>query len=319
MKKQNGIALVIGLLLVVLCSGISWAADYPSKPIKIIVPFNAGDAVDATARVIAERMKKDLRTPVVVQNIAGGGGAIGIAEAAKAPADGYHLVMASTGALTARPLISNPGYRTDDFIPLAQLVEVPLGLAVRTQSPFNSVNDVIIASKGNRVTYATPAPGTTQHIKMSELAIDQGLQLTHIGGKGGKGAVTKALTGEVDFVFVGASNYVALAKSGKLKVLAVAADERVPYLPDVKTFSEQGMPMNAAVWFGLLVRKGTPPDIVEKLKKSIYDVAQDEKTRKLYKKLHLNEAFLDADAFQDRITRTVQNHRKILEEIGLAK
>jgi tripartite-type tricarboxylate transporter receptor subunit TctC len=321
MKIQRGTILTITFMMMLVFTGATslGAADYPSRPIKIIVPFGAGDAVDGTARVMADRMKKELKIPVIVQNIAGGGGAIGIAEAAKAAGDGYTLVMGSTGALTARPLISNPGYETADFVPLAQLVEVPLGVAVREKSPFTSLAGVIEAAKSKTVTYATPAPGTTQHINMSQFAMNHGLKLTHVGGKGGKGAVTKVLTGEVDFVFVGASNYVPLSKAGKLRVLGVTSAERVPYLPDVPTFSEQGYPLVAAVWFGLLVRKGTPADIVEKLKGIIYEVAKDEKTLKLYEKFYFTEAFLSAEAFQERIDANVNKHRKVLQEIGLAK
>lgn len=315
-------ALILFVLSTVLAVGgvmSSAAADYPSRPIKIIVPFGAGDAVDGTARVIAERMKRDLKTPVIVQNIAGGGGAIGLAEAAKADPDGYTLVVGSTGALTARPLISNPGYKTSDFLPLAMLVEVPLGLAVRAESPFKSVKDVVEAAKKGNVTYSTPAPGTTQHINMSLLAKELGLNLTHVGGKGGKGAVTKALTGEVGFVFVGASNYVPLARAGKLRVLGVTSDKRVPYLPKAPTFKEQGYDLDAAVWFGLLVRKGTPAPIVDKLKAIVAEVTKDQKTKSLYKKFYFTEDYLDSAAFQKRIDANVALHKQVLKDIGLAK
>mgnify|MGYP001127553422 CR=1 FL=1 len=298
----------------------AWSsAGFPNKPIRIIVPFGAGDAIDGTARVMAERIQAEFKIPVIVQNIAGGGGAIGIAEAARAPSDGYTLVMGSTGALTASPLISSSGYETDDFEPLAQLVEVPLGLAVREQSNFKSISDLIEAARNDSVTYSTPAPGTTQHINMSQFANTHGLNLTHVGGKGGKGALTKALTGEVDFVFIGASNYVSLAKAGKIRVLGVTSDERLYYLPDAPTFEEQGYPFNAAVWFGLLVRKGTPDDIIEKLKETIRKTAKDEKTIEMYRKFYFTDAFLPAELFQKRIESNVKNHKHILKEIGLIK
>ena len=296
-------------------------AEYPEKPVQIVVPFGAGDALDGTARVIADQLKKELKVPFLVKNIPGAGGGKGTAEANKAKPDGYTLLMGSTGALTARPLIKNPGYKTADFVPIAQLVEVPIGLAVRANSPFNSVKDIVAAAKAKPggVKYATPGPGATQHINMEIFAKTQGLKLTHIGGRGGKGAVIKTLSGEVDFVFVGASNSPALAKGGKLRVIAVAADSRLPYLPGVPTFKEAGYDFTVAVWFGLLTKAGTPKVVVDKLRRVVAKVAQDDKTRALYKRFNFNEAFLDGNGFQKQIDANVAKHSVVLKDIGLMK
>jgi tripartite-type tricarboxylate transporter receptor subunit TctC len=311
------VVLVMGLGL--LAAGALRAQDYPSQAIRVIVPFGAGDAIDGTARVIADRLKEELEVPVIVQNVPGAGGSRGALSAAQAPADGYTLLMGSTGALTAGPLIRNAGYKTDDFVAVAQLVEVPIGLAVRADSPYQSIEDVIEAAKSDRgsVTYATPAPGSTQHINMERFAKEQGIELTHIGGQGGKGAVTKALTGEVDFVFVGASNYTSLADGGKLRVLGVAAPERVPYLPDVPTFGEQGYDLDAAVWFGIVARKNTPQPVIDQLGEAVAQVAREPETKTLYDKFHLTDAYLDAPAFQERIEDNVAQHRVVLSDIGL--
>lgn len=313
--------LVQSLIPILVAAGLAApvAAEYPEKPIAIIVPFGAGDAIDGTARVMAEQLKDELGVPVIVKNIAGAGGGKGTAEAAKAPADGYTLLMASTGATTARPQISNVGYTTDDFVALAQLVEVPIGLAVASDSRFDSIEGIVEAAKDapGDVKYATPGPGSTQHINMEMFADEQGIELTHIGGKGGKGAVTKALTGEVDFVFVGASNYTSLAEAGKLDVLGIAAAESVPYLPDAPTFGEQGYDFEVAVWFGLVTNKDVPEDRVAKLREAIAKVAQAEETKALYDKFNFNAAFLDGHAFAERIAQNVDKHGKVLKEIGL--
>jgi tripartite-type tricarboxylate transporter receptor subunit TctC len=296
-------------------------AGYPEKPVVIVVPFGAGDALDGAARVIAERLKEVLGVPFIVKNIPGAGGGKGTAEANKAKRDGYTLLMGSTGALTARPLIKDPGYKTSDFIPIAQLVEVPIGLAVSAKSPFKSIKDIVEAAKmePGGIKYSTPGPGATQHINMEIFAKDLGIKMTHIGGRGGKGAVTKALSGEVDFVFVGASNYTSLAKAGKLHVLGVATDGRVSYLPDAPTFKEQGYDFNVAVWFGLLTHNGAPAQVIEKLRAAVSKVANTQATRDLYKKFNLNEAFLDGAAFQKRIDANVAKHSVVLKDIGLVK
>lgn len=299
----------------------SFAVEYPVKPVQIIVPFGAGDALDGTARVIAERLKQSLGVPFIVKNIPGAGGGKGTAEANKAKRDGYTLLMGSTGALTARPLIKDPGYKTDDFVPIAQLVEAPIALAVAADSPFKSIKDIVEAAKKapGSIKYSTPGPGATQHINMEIFAKAQGIKMTHIGGRGGKGAVVKTMSGEVDFVFVGASNYSSLAKAGKLRVLAVAADDRLSFLPDVPTFKEQGYDFNVAVWFGLLTHKGVDADVIEKLRTAVSGIANSQETRDLYKKFNLNEAFLDGAAFQKRIDANVAKHLVVLKEIGLIK
>ncbi len=309
------------LLAATALAALPGLAAFPERPIQIVVPFGAGDALDGTARVIAKRLEEKLGVRVIVKNIPGAGGGKGTAEANKAAADGYTLLMGSTGALTARPLIRDPGYRTADFVPLAQLVEVPIGLAVAADSPHRSLGDIVQAAraKPGGVKYSTPGPGATQHINMEIFAREQGIALTHIGGRGGKGAVTKALSGEVDFVFVGASNYTALARAGKLRVLAVSAPARVSYLPDTPTFREQGYDFDVAVWFGLLTRRGTPDDVVQALRRAVAEVAQSPDTLALYRKFNFNPAFLDGEAFQQRIDANVAKHAVVLRDIGLVK
>ena len=297
------------------------AQEYPNKPVQIVVPFGAGDALDSSARAIADQLKTAMGVPFIVQNIPGAGGGKGTAEAGKASADGYTLLMGSTGALTARPLIADAGYKTEDFTPIAQLVIGPIGLAVAADSPYQSIGDLVAAAKStdSSVKYSTPGPGSTQHINMEIFAQENGLNMTHIGGKGGKGAVTKALSGEVDFVFVGASNYVSLAKAKKLRVLGVASDARLSYLPDAPTFTEQGFDFDVAVWFGLLTNSDTPPEIVAKLRAEVAKVANTDEIRALYTKLNLTEAFLDGDAFQAQIDADVAKHSVVLKNIGLMK
>jgi len=297
----------------------SIAAEYPDKPVQIIVPFGAGDALDGTARVMAERLKQSLGVPIIIKNIPGAGGGKGTAEANKAKRDGYTLLMGSTGALTARPLIKDSGYKTDDFVPIAQLVEAPIALAVAADSPYKSIKDIVEAAKKapGSIKYSTPGPGATQHINMEIFAKDQGIKMTHIGGRGGKGAVVKTMSGEVDFVFVGASNYTSLAKAGKLRVLAVAAEDRLSFMPDVPNFKEQGFDFNVSVWFGLLTHSGVDNAIIEKLRTAVSGVANTQETRDLYKKFNLNEAFLDGEAFQKRIDGNVAKHTVVLKEIGL--
>lgn len=320
MKLLTSTALGCAVMTGTAFSGSALAAkDYPASPIRIIVPFAPGDAIDNTARVMAERMRRVLGVPVIVQNIAGGGGSQGIAEAAQAAADGYTLVMASTGALTAGPLISDSGFVPEDFVPLAQLVENPLALAVSEASPYKDMQALVAGAKGKKLSYATPSPTTKQRISMTQFAQDHGFELTHVSGQGGTGAALKALSGEVDFVFTAAPVFVPMAKAGKLRVLAMGADERVPYLADVPTFKELGYATPDRLWFGLLVRRGTPEDVITRLEAAVKDAAAQPETKALYAKLNFTDAYLDGAAFQKVIDTNLANHKEVLNKLGLLK
>lgn len=295
------------------------AADFPTKPIRIISPFAAGDAIDNTARVMAERMRSLLKVQVIVQNIPGGGGAVGLAEAAKAAPDGYTLVIASTGALTAGPLITDSGFSPSDFTPLARLVTLPLAVAVNENKPYTSFKELVEDAKNKELSYSTPGASTKQRIVMTQFAKDNGLKLIHIAGKGGTDAATKALTGEVDFVFTALPVFENLARAGKLKVLAVASDARAEYMPDVPTFKEEGYPTLDSLWFGLLVRKGVPAPAIAALEKAIKDAVNQEETKKLYAKLRFTDSYLDGPGFAKVIEDNLENHKIVLKEIGLIK
>ncbi len=302
-----------------LAAPAAFAAAYPSKPIRIISPFAAGDAIDNTARILAERMHKELKTAVVVQNIAGGGGAVGLAEAARAAADGHTLVVASTGALTAGPLISQSGFEPEDFTPLARLVTMPLAVAVGENSPYKTLADLVAAGKSKELSYSTPGASSKQRIFMTQFAKDNGIKLAHIAGKSGNDAATKAMTGEVDFVCTPLAVFENLAKAGKLRVLAVASAEPVPYMPEVPTFKKAGYNVTGELWFGLLVRKGVPAEAMDVLKKAVADATAQKETKELYAKLRFEDGYLDSAAFGKVIQENIDNHKVILKELGLIK
>lgn len=316
MKRLLGLAAAAMVLALPLAAS---AANFPSKPIRIISPFAAGDAIDNTARVMAERMRSILNVQVIVQNIPGGGGAVGLAEAARAAPDGYTLAIASTGALTAGPLITDSGFEPDDFTPLARLVTMPLAVAVNDKSPYTSLKELVEAAKTKELSYSTPGASTKQRIVMTQFAKDNGLKLIHIAGKGGTDAATKAMTGEVDFVFTAVPVFENLARGGKLTVLGVAADERVDYMPNVPTFKEEGYPTLDNLWFGLIVRKGVPAEAVSILENAIKDAAGQKETKELYAKLRFTDGYLNGPAFGEVIKANLENHKVVLKAIGLIK
>lgn len=306
------------VLATIITPVTTFAQELPAGPYRIIVPFAAGDAIDNTARLLADLMEDELSAPVIVQNIPGGGGAAGTAEAARATPDGTTMLIASTGATTARPLISDSGYETDDFKAIANIVDVPIALGVAASSPYQTLEDLVAAAKEETLTYATPAPGSTQHISMETFARDQGMSLTHIGGQGGRGAVTKALSGEVDFAFVGATVFTGLAEGGQLRMLGVAAEQPVTYL-DAPTFADAGYDFEATVWFGLVVPSEVPAETTEALREVVSKVATSDDAAELYTQLNFTPNVLSGEEFQARIDDSVASNREILTDLGMIK
>jgi tripartite-type tricarboxylate transporter receptor subunit TctC len=295
------------------------AAAWPDKAIRIISPFAAGDAIDNTARVLAESLKGILKTPVMVQNIPGGGGAVGLTEAARAEPDGYTVVIASTGALTAGPLVNKGGFDPGDFVPLARLVTLPLALAVGEKSPYATLQDLVKAAQSGELSYATPGPSSKQRIVMTQFAKKHGMKLVHVAGKSGTDAATKAMTGEVDFVFTPLPVFENLARSGKLKVLAVSAEARADYMPDVPTFKECGYSAPGELWFGFLVRREVPARIADILGQAVKKAVEMKETRQLYEKLRFTDGYLDRESFARVIEDNMAEHKIVLKELGLIK
>ena len=247
----------------------TWAQDYPTRPIRIIVPFSAGGAVDGPTRVIAQELGKRLKQQVIIDNRPGAGATIGSEAVAKAAPDGYTLLLASqTNAISASlyPKLSfNP---VEDFVGISLLGREPGVLVVHPSMPVKSVAELIALAKERpgQLNYASSGNGSGQHLFMAMFASMAGLQLVHVPYRGSGQATTDLLAGTVPMSMPGAAGMVAHIKAGKLRALAVSGITRSPQLPEVPTLAESGLAgYSAYVWLGLLAPKGTPAAIVERL------------------------------------------------------
>lgn len=317
MKKMIMLTLAAILVFsVTACGGQNQAgSNYPEKQITVIVPWGSGDGVDLTTRAFADFAEEELGQTVVVQNKPGGGGAVGHTEASKQQADGYNLLTASTGALTVKPSTGQVGYATEDFSAIGQMVEMPVVVAVNKDAPYDSLKDLFEHAQENEVTFSTPAPGTSQHVIMEQLANEYDMNLSHVSGKGGNGAVSNVMGGHVDAVAVGPAPL-----SGKdVKLLGVSTAERDPYLPDVPTFQEQGYDFSFNLFFGLVAPSGTPDEAINTMSETLEKAMQDEELQEKWKNLGVNPVYLDSQEFQDKIDRYAENMGQAVEEIGLAE
>ena len=250
-----------------------WAQDYPSRPIRIVVPFSPGGAVDGPTRAVAQELAKRLKQQVIIDNKPGAGATIGSAEVAKAAPDGYTLLLASqTNAISATLYTKLNFAPIDDFVGISLIGREPGVLVVHPSFPAQTVAELVAYAKARpgQVNYASSGNGSGQHLFMAQFASMAGLQLTHVPYRGSGQATTDLLGGTVPMAMPGTAGMVAHIKAGKLRALAVSGATRSPQLPDVPTLAESGVPGYAAnVWLGLMAPKGTPAAIIDRLQREI--------------------------------------------------
>lgn len=255
-----------GLLALTALNAAAAADTYPSKPVKILVGYSAGGAVDAIARSVGQRMTATLGQPVIVENKPGAGTNIAVKALTSAAPDGYTLLLAAN-ALAVNPSLFEPApYDLDrEITPVALVGRVPVVFTVREGSAIRTVAELVAAAKAKPggVTVATPGNGSTPHLAMELFQHTAGLQLRHVPYKGGAQAITDVLGGHVDVVAVNALEVLPLVKAGKLRVLAVMSAERSAVLPGVPTVAESGYPgFEASVWYGFVAPAGTPRPVL---------------------------------------------------------
>ena len=247
--------------------------DWPNRPIRVIVPFSPGGAVDGPMRAIAQELSKQLKQQVIVDNRPGAGATIGSEAVAKSAPDGYTLLLASqTNAIAASlyPKLSfNP---IDDFVPISLMGREPGVLVVHPALPAKSVAELVALAKQRpgHLNYASSGNGSGQHLFMAMFASMAGINLVHVPYRGSGQATTDLLGGTVPMAMPGTAGMVAHIKAGKLRPLATSGTTRSSQLPDVPTLAESGLAgYSAYVWMGMLAPKGTPPAIVERLHREI--------------------------------------------------
>jgi len=243
-------------------------AQYPAKPIRVIVPWPAGGTVDGVARVIGPSLSSGLGRAIVVENKAGAGGSIGQAESAKAPADGHTVLLVFDTHAVNHLLYKNLGYDPfKSFEHVSLLVTSPQVLAGATNFAPNTVQELVTLVKANpgKVTYATVGAGSSNHLNALLLSNRTGIEMTHVPYKGGAPMMIDLVGGQVNVMFVSAPQAIPQVKAGRIKALAIGAARRIPQLPDTPTVAETLPGFAAQSWVGMLVPAGTPKEIVARL------------------------------------------------------
>ena len=260
-------ALALGLI--VAAAGSAHAQTYPAKPLRLIVPFPPGGAADVTARVLGEPMSKALGQPIVVENRPGAGAVIGYEAGAKAPGDGYTILIVFPSFVINAFVRSNLQYQPfRDFKAVGQTIAVPMAVSVHPSIPAKSLKELIALARARpgEIGYGTPGAGTTHHFAGEMLANAAGVKFNHVPYSGGGPSMTAAAGGHVPMLISNVSEVVPFVKSGKVRALVVTTAERTESLPEVPSYTEAGFPQLAmANWTGFVVPAATPPAVIARL------------------------------------------------------
>ena len=271
MKRRGVIALLLAAV-----AQFAIAQEYPSRPVRVIVPFSPGGAVDGPMRVIAQELSKRWGQQVVVDNRPGAGATIGADMVAKSAPDGYTLLLASqTNAIAATLYAKLPYDAIEDFAPITLIGREPGVLVVHPSLPVITLAEFIayVKARPGQVDYASSGNGSGQHLFMAMLASMTGMNLSHVPYKGSGQATTDLVAGQVMASIPGTAGMVGHIKAGKLRPIAVTGASRSPLLPDVPTVAESGVAgYEAYVWMGLMAPKGTPQMVIDRIYRDVKEV-----------------------------------------------
>ena len=273
------LAVVMTFLFIPAVSADSRADNYPGKAIRLVVPFPPAGTADILARTIGQKLTERWGQQVIIDNRPGAGGNIGANVVAKAPADGYTLLMGTAGThgINASVYSKMPYDTLKDFIPITLVASVPNLLTVNPSIPVKSVKELIALAKAKpgQLTFGSSGNGTAVHLAGELLKTQAGIDLVHVPYKGSAQATSDLLSGHISMIFSAAPGAMPYVKAGRLRVLAVTSVRRMPALPDIPTMIEAGVPnYEAESWFGVFAPAGTPNGVIAKLNAAIVEILQ---------------------------------------------
>lgn len=263
------LTLLLGPLCAALTFGPALASEYPSRPLRVVVPFPAGGTADILPRIVAEKMRRQFSQGVIVENRPGAGGNIGAEIVAKSDPDGYTVLVSPPGPIAInQSLYSKLGFDPTKLVPVTVLAAVPNVLAVSRTLPVKDVQEFVAYVKANpgKVSYASQGNGSTSHLTANLFQSLTGTRMLHVPYKGTAPALTDLAGGQVDVFFDNLSSSMPMHKGGKIRILAIADSKRSAVMKDVPSFAEAGLPgMRAVTWFAAVAPAGTPASVVQTL------------------------------------------------------
>ena len=320
MKILLATALAAAALLA-LAAPLAAAQGYPTKSIKIIVPFGPGGFTDVAARILQKELGPALGQSIVIENKPGAGSTIGTAEVANARPDGYTLLMISTTHVISPHMYRDklPFDPMKSFTPVMKLAEGPYVLAVHPSLPANTVAELVALAKKEpgKIDYASSGNGSAQHLVGALFVSMTGAQLNHVPYKGSNQAMNDVIAGQVKVTFAGVPNVLPNLAGGKLKALGVSTAKRYAEMPDVPTIEEAGVKgFDATVWLGLLAPAGTPRDVVQKINAAVSKALNTPESRKLMASAGVDVSITDSAEFGRLLQAELDRWGKVVRETG---
>ncbi len=321
--RRNALAICAALLvaLLPLHAGAQSPSSYPSKPVRLVVPFPPGGPLDVIGRLIAQKLTEAWGQSVVVDNRPGAGGNIGADAVAKSPPDGYAVVMGalSTHAVNPHLFPKMPYDAVKDFAPITLVAITPNVLVVNPSLPVNSVRDLIAYAKANpgKLAFGSGSNGSAGHLAGELLKVDAGIDMIHVPFKGGAPATQALLAGDTQLMFDNLANAMPQVKSGKLKALAVTTAQRSRLVPELPTMAEAGVPgFDISTWFGLLAPAGTPREIIAKWNAEVTTILNSPEMRERLTAQGADPAPTTPEQFSAFIQQELAKYGRIVKASG---
>ncbi|RYH67239.1 MAG: tripartite tricarboxylate transporter substrate binding protein [Alcaligenaceae bacterium] len=308
----------IALNVTITAGAVPAAAQYPSRPIELVVSYQPGGGTDAMARAFAEAARPLLPEPFVVSNKAGASGSIGLSYVANGTPDGYRAAMVFA-ELLAIPLMGISKVSYEQFQPIARFTSDPSSITVRSDSPWKTAEEFFAYAKANpgKVTISNAGSGTMPHLAAASLGENLGTSFTHVPYPGSAPAILGLVGGQVDATTVAYGELRSHVDSGRLRTLAIMSDKRLPVLPEVPTLRERHVDLTFSVWRGIAVAKSSPPEVVNKLREVAKKVAADPAFRETLAKQNLTFAYADAGELQVIMSTQHEAFKKLIPKLGL--
>lgn len=311
----------IAAMLLALCCVTAFAQQYPTKPIRLVVPVSAGGGTDIVARFIGQRLTDSWGQQVIVDNRAGAGGSIGADIIAKATPDGHTLLLGSIGHITFTPaLFLKLPYDPQDFAPVSLVAEQPFVMAAHPSLPAHSMKELIALAKSRpgKVIYGSGGSGGASHLGIELLMLMTDVSLVHVPYKGTGPGMTALLGGEIPMLLVGVATALPHLKSGKVKALAVSGTKRSQALPEVPTLNEAGVTgYEFDVWYGMLSSGGTPRAVVRKANAEIVRILKAPATAERFSAAGLEPRGSTPEEFAALIAREIPKWKKVVNAAGI--
>ena len=296
------------------------AQDYPSRSVKMIVPFGAGGPTDIFTRALGEELHKALKQPFVLENRPGAGTIIGSEAAAKSPPDGYTLLMISATQTTTETLVPNKSFKLmRDFVPVASVMSSELVMVVHPSVPVNNVQEFIALAKAKpgKLNYASSGVGSNYHMAGELFKNVTGTDIQHVPYKGSTGARNDIISGQVDMMFDSVPSMAQMVQAGRVKALATTGKQRSAILPDVPTLIESGVPHEATIWLGVMAPAGTPQSIVSLLNNEMSKILVRPDVKDAWEKLGAAPVVMTPDEFGRYVQSEIDKWAKVINASGI--